>query len=178
MADRPGILYLRTRRSGAPTLYDPGETFAIGGSVAVRSGDEDAITLAGCGVTVHEALEAAEALERDGLRARVLDLYSVKPIDTQALLAAAEETGGIVVAEDHWPEGGLGEAVLAALAAAGTTCPVRLLGVSDMPVSGKPEELLAAAGIDSEAIAGAARELLDGARSGRFRRSGAPAASG
>jgi transketolase len=158
MAERPGITYLRTMRGALPTLYDPGDDFEIGGSRTVRKGDD--VTLAGCGVTVHEALRAAAELESAGIRARVLDLYSIKPIDKPALCAAARETAGIVVAEDHWPQGGLGEAVLAGLAAAGERARVVALGVGDMPLSGTPDELLRAAGIDCSAIAAAARELI------------------
>jgi transketolase len=161
MADRPGINYIRTSRGGAPTLYGPDEEFPIGGARVVRDGDD--VTLAGCGVTVHEALKAAEKLEADGVHARVLDLYSIKPLGTEALFAAASETAGIVVAEDHWPEGGLGEAVLSAFAAEATRPQVIALAVRDMPGSGKPAELLHAAGIDAEAIAAAAWRLV-GAR--------------
>ncbi len=111
--------YLRTLRGALPTLYGPDEQFPVGGSRVLRShGDHDDVTLAGCGITVHEALKAADELEREGIAARVLDLYSVKPIDT--LTDAAGETGGLVFAEDHWPEGGLAEAALSALADAGT----------------------------------------------------------
>jgi transketolase len=164
MADRPGITYMRTSRGAMPTLYGPDEEFAIGGSRIVRGGDaHDDVTLAGCGVTVHEALRAADQLEAEGIHARVLDLYSIKPIGGEALWAAASETAGIVVAEDHWPEGGLGEAVLSSLASEGSQAQVITLGVREMPGSGKPEELLHAAGIDAEAIAGAAWRLL-GAR--------------
>ena len=112
---------------------------------------------------IGEALRAADQLEAEGIRARVLDLYSIKPIGGEALWAAASETAGIVVAEDHWPEGGLGEAVLSSLASEGSQAQVVTLGVREMPGSGKPEELLHAAGIDAEAIAGAAWRLL-GAR--------------
>ena len=171
MADWPGIVYLRTLRGAAPTLYEPGPDFAIGGSRTVRDGDD--IALAGCGATVHEALEAAEALAADGIHARVLDLYSVKPIDAEALLAAAGETAGIVVAEDHWPEGGLGEAVLSALARSDVHAPVRALAVGEMPLSGAPEDLLREAGIDAEAIARTARALLDGTDRRRLARVGA-----
>jgi transketolase len=120
----------------------------------VREGD--AVTIVGCGVTVHEALKAADELEG----ARVIDCYSIKPIDSAALAAAARETGKLVVVEDHWPEGGLGEAVLAALAEEGVSCEFRHLAVREMPRSGKPDELLAAFGIDAASIAAAARELV------------------
>jgi transketolase len=159
MADRDGITYMRTSRGASPTLYDPGEDFPIGGSRVVREGAD--VTLAGCGVTVHEALRAAERLAEDGIDARVLDLYSIKPVDAAALHAAAAETRGLVVAEDHWPEGGLGEAVLAALAADGRRPSVVTLGVRGMPGSGKPAELLHEAGIDASAIGEAARRVAD-----------------
>jgi transketolase len=158
MADLDGIAYLRTHRGALPVIYEPGDRFEIGGSRAVREGDD--VTLVGAGVTLHEALAAAEQLAGSGVEARVIDLYSVKPVDTQMLARAASETGAIVIAEDHWPEGGLGEAVLSALAEAGESCPVRKLGVETMPGSGTPEELLREAGIDAGAIATAARELV------------------
>jgi transketolase len=161
MADLDGIAYLRTHRGALPVIYGADDRFDIGGSHVVREGDD--VTLVGAGVTLHEALAAAEELARDGVEARVIDLYSVKPVDTQTLARAASETGAIVTAEDHWPEGGLGEAVLSALAEAGESCPVRKLGVEIMPGSGTPEELLREAGIDAGAIATAARELV-GAR--------------
>jgi transketolase len=158
MADLDGISYLRTHRGALPVIYGPDDRFEIGGSRVVRDGDD--ITLVGAGVTLHEALAAAEELARDGVEARVIDLYSVKPVDTETLARAATETGAIVTAEDHLPEGGLGEAVLSALAEAGESCPVRKLGVEIMPGSGTPEELLSEAGIDAGAIATAARELV------------------
>src|SRR5262245_49642888 len=151
MADLDGISYLRTLRPNTPVLYGPDEEFPIGGSKVVRDGD--AVTIVGCGITVHEALKAAEELEG----ARVIDCYSIKPIDAATLAAAARETGKLVVVEDHWPEGGLGEAVLAALAEQGVTCEFRHLAVRQMPRSGKPDELLAAFGIDAAAILEAAR---------------------
>jgi transketolase len=151
MADLEGISYMRTLRPNTPVLYGPDEEFPIGGSKVVRDGD--AVTIVGCGITVHEALKAADQL--DG--ARVIDCYSIKPIDSTTLAAAARETGKLVVVEDHWPEGGLGEAVLAALAAEGVSCEFRHLAVGDMPHSGKPDELLAAFKIDAAAIVEAAR---------------------
>jgi transketolase len=157
MADLDGIVYLRTHRGALPVIYGPDEEFGVGGSRVLREGDD--ITLVGAGVTLHEALRAADELASDGVEARVIDLYSVKPVDVQTLARAAAETGAIVAAEDHWPEGGLGEAVLSALAEAGESCPVRKLGVEIMPGSGPPEELLREAGIDAGAIAAAAREL-------------------
>ncbi|HEV2769859.1 MAG TPA: transketolase [Solirubrobacteraceae bacterium] len=159
MADREGISYIRTNRGKFPTIYGPDEQFTIGGSRVVRSSENDQVALIGAGVTLHEALEAAERLEGEGVSARVIDLYSLKPIDTQTLATAAKECGRIVTVEDHWPEGGLGEAVLHALAEAGQPAQVRVLGVQGNPGSGPPDELLAKAGIDADAIAAAAREL-------------------
>jgi transketolase len=164
MADRPGISYLRTTRGAYPVLYDSADTFPVGGSKILRSGPDDAVTLIGAGVTLHACLAAAESLASDGLQARVIDLYSVKPIDSGTLVAAAAATNGrLVVAEDHSPAGGLGSAVADALLEAGVQG-LRLthLSVRDMPGSGTSEELLAAAGIDAPHIEAAARELLGG----------------
>ena len=158
MADLDGISYIRTLRPNTPVVYGPDEEFPIGGSRVLREGDD--VTLVGCGITVHEALEAAEALAADGVSARVIDCYSLKPIDGGTLAAAAEETELIVTVEDHWPEGGLGEAVLSALAERGVAARVTRLAVTDMPRSGKADELLAAYGIDAVAIANAARSLV------------------
>jgi transketolase len=158
MADLEGISYLRTLRPNTPVLYGPDEEFPIGGSRVLRHGDD--VTLVGCGITVHEALEAAEALAADEIEARVVDCYSLKPIDGETLVTAAEETGRIVTVEDHWPEGGLGEAVLSALADQGARAEVIRLAVREMPRSGKPDELLAAYKIDAAAIADAARTLV------------------
>ena len=155
MADLEGISYLRTLRPNTPVLYGPDEEFPIGGSRVVREGTD--VTLVGCGITVHEALDAAETLAGEGISARVIDCYSVKPIDAATLETAAKETKGLVVAEDHWPEGGLGEAVLSALA--GTELGFAHLAVREMPHSGKSDELLTAFGIDAAAIAAAARAL-------------------
>ncbi|HYY74562.1 MAG TPA: transketolase [Solirubrobacterales bacterium] len=157
MADREGITYLRTHRGATPVIYPAAEEFEVGGSRTVREGDD--VTLVGAGVTLHEALRSAEELVDEGIEARVIDLYSIKPIDAGALRLAAEETAGIVAAEDHWAEGGLGDAVLAALAETGATTRVRMLAVREMPGSGKPGELMRQAGIDAEAITTAAREL-------------------
>lgn len=158
VADTPGIRYLRTSRGAAEVIYSADETFDIGGSKVLREGTD--VTLIGAGITLHESLRAADRLAEEGVRARVIDCYSVKPIDAGTLRSAARDTGGLVVAEDHWPEGGLGAAVLEALADTGSTAPVRRLGVSGMPGSGKPAELLHEAGIDADAIAQAARGIL------------------
>ncbi len=160
MADLEGISYLRTLRPDTPVLYGPDEDFPVGGSRVLRSSGDDEVTLVGCGITVHEALKAADTLAEEGIRARVVDCYSIKPIDGDALASAAEETGRLVVAEDHWPEGGLGDAVLGALADRDAHAQVRRLAVREMPRSGKSAELLAAYGIDAAAIAEAARTLV------------------
>jgi transketolase len=164
MAAAPGISYLRTTRGSYPGLYPAGESFPLGGSKLARSGAADQVTLVGAGVTLHEALRAAEILQGEGIAARVIDCYCVKPIDTETLAAAAEATGGrIVVAEDHHPEGGLGSAVADALLTAGQR-DLRFthLAVREMPGSGTGEELLAWAGIDADHIAAAARKLVSG----------------
>jgi transketolase len=161
MADTPGISYMRTTRGNYPGLYDNGEAFPVGGSKTLRSTATDQVTLIGAGVTLHECLRAADLLAADGITARVIDCYSVKPIDTGALTAAVADTSGrLVVAEDHHPEGGLGSAVADALLAAGQR-DFRLtrLAVREMPGSGTGEELMAWAGIDAEHIADAARQL-------------------
>ncbi|HZZ55361.1 MAG TPA: transketolase [Trebonia sp.] len=164
MAATPGISYMRTTRGAYPGLYPSGETFPVGGSKVLRSGEQDAVTLVGAGVTLHECLGAAEQLAAEGIHVRVIDCYSVKPIDTATLTAAAQATGGcLVVAEDHHPEGGLGEAVTSALVAAGQeNLTIVHLAVREMPGSGTGAELLAWAGIDAEHIAAAARELAGG----------------
>jgi transketolase len=161
MADRPGVVYLRTTRGPTPVIYGPDEAFPIGGSSVIRSSDADEVTLIGAGVTLHESLAAADLLARSGIRARVIDLYSIKPIDTPALVAAARATGRIVTTEDHRPEGGLGEAVVAAISDAGATARVVRLAVEHMPGSATPAEQLADAGIDAAAIAEAARRICD-----------------
>ncbi|MGH3065571.1 MAG: transketolase [Gaiellaceae bacterium] len=161
MAETDGISYLRTLRPATRVLYAPEEEFAIGGSRVLRSSDDDEIALIGAGITVHESLRAADVLAEEGIAARVIDLYSIKPLDMATLLAAAEATQGrLVTVEDHWPEGGLGDAVRAALADTDDTPRVVSLAVQGMPRSGKPEELLAEARIDAKHIAAAARRLV------------------
>jgi transketolase len=157
MAELEGISYLRTTRSDTSVIYGPDEKFPVGGSKTVRSSDDDDVTIVAAGITLHEALNAAESLAGEGVSARVIDCYSVKPIDAETLRAVGTP---IVTAEDHWAAGGLGEAVLAALADADERPPVTVLAVRELPRSGKPAELLAAAGIDAEAIATAARKLV------------------
>jgi transketolase len=157
MADREGISFLRTLRGKTEVRTPPGDEVPIGGSRVVRGGDDVAIVA--CGITVDQAVEAAERLAGDGVEARVIDAYSVKPIDADTVRAAARECGAIVTVEDHWPEGGLGDAVLEALAETDDRPPVHKLAVREMPTSGTPDELLHLAGIDAEGIADAARSL-------------------
>jgi transketolase len=145
---------LRTLRPATPVLYAPDEEFEIGGSRTLRQGDDVAIV--GAGITVHEALKAAETLAAEGIEARVIDLYSIKPLDAETLRSL---TSPIVTVEDHWAEGGLGEAVLSALGDADDRPPVVRLAVHEMPHSGKPAELLAQAGINAAGIVAAARTL-------------------
>jgi len=160
MAEREGIVFLRTTRAATPVVYGADEEFPIGGSRVLREGDDVAIV--GAGITLHEAVKAAEQLEGEGISARVIDLYSVKPVDGETLRAAAEATGGrILTVEDHWSEGGIGDAVLEALSDGETPARVVRLAVRDLPGSGKPAELLAAAGIDAEHIVAAAHALVE-----------------
>jgi transketolase len=162
MADTAGISYLRATRGAYPVIYGPEETFPLGGSKVHRAGPNDAVALIGAGVTVHECLTAAGQLAEAGINARVIDLYSIKPIDADTLRRTCLETGGrIVVAEDHYPEGGIGSAVLEALAGPDTPeLHAVLLGVKSLPTSGKPQELLDAAGISARHITAAARRLV------------------
>jgi transketolase len=161
MAERDGVVYMRTTRGAYPVLYGPDEAFPVGGAKVVRSSPDDQVTLVGAGVTLHNCLAAADQLGRDGIRARVVDLYSVKPIDTQTLLEAAAATGDrLVVAEDHYPEGGIGGAVLEAFNDAGHPVRISHLAVRGLPGSGTPAELMEAAGISAGHIEQAARELL------------------
>ncbi|HZC28901.1 MAG TPA: transketolase C-terminal domain-containing protein, partial [Gaiellaceae bacterium] len=155
MVDTEGIVYMRTLRPNTPVIYGPDEEFEIGGSRTLREGDD--VALIAAGVTVPEAVKAAEQLAQDGIEARVVDLYSIKPLDEETLRSL---TMPIVTVEDHFPEGGIGEAVLSALADAEDRPRVVQLAVREMPHSGKPAELLAAAGIDADHIADAARQLV------------------
>jgi transketolase len=161
LAAHHGIGYLRTTRGNTPVIYEPGEPFPVGGSKVLRSSHADRVTIVTAGITVHEALGAADALAADGIAARVIDLYSVKPVDAQTLREAAEVTEHFVTVEDHFPEGGLGDAVLAAFANGHQPPAVTKLAVHTIPGSASPEEQLHAAGIDAKAIEAAVRALLD-----------------
>jgi transketolase len=160
LADRPGICYLRTLRPKTTVRTPPDEQVRIGGSRLVRGSDSDDVTIVACGITVEEAANAADTLQSDGIRARVIDCYSIKPIDAETLQTAARETSAIVTVEDHWPEGGLGEAVLSAIADQRHRPRLAKLGVRDVPVSGKAAELMHAAGIDADAIVEAVQRIV------------------
>ena len=156
-ADRPGITFIRTLRGKTPVRTPAGEA-RIGGSRIAHEGDDVAIIA--CGICVDEAVKAAERLASEGVHARVLDAYSIKPLDAEAVAAAARDCGAIVTVEDHAPEGGLGDAVLDALAEGDERAHVVKLAVREIPGSGTPEELLHGAQIDADAIADAASKLV------------------
>jgi transketolase len=156
MAQRPGMAYMRTSRPKTPVIYGPDERFAIGGSKVLRQSENDAATVITAGVTVFEALKAFEQLQKEGIAIRVIDAYSVQPIDAQTMIEAAKATGGAVITvEDHYAAGGIGDAVSEAIAPAGFA--VRRLAVREIPRSGQPEELLDRYGISASHIVDAVR---------------------
>ena len=140
-----------------PVLYGSGERFPIGGSKTLHESSEDIVTVVGAGVTLHEALAAYEELKDEGILVRVVDLYSVKPIDVETLTRAASETQALLTVEDHYPEGGLGEAVRSAFD--GVSVTVHSLAVSRLARTGKPEELLDYVSISRQALAAKVREI-------------------
>ncbi len=185
MIEQPGICYMRTTRMDTPSLYQPDEEFKIGGSMVVKQSKEDQVTVMGAGVTLYEALKAYEELLKEGIKVRVIDLYSIKPLDVETLKKAAEETKAMITVEDHFAEGGMGEAVASGLRHPGGTpmlqrrtdrissqgdsiaslqndgrYPIYSLAVRKMPRSGKPEELLAYEEIDSGAIVKKVKEII------------------
>jgi transketolase len=163
MANHNGIVYMRTTREKTSVIYGPDEKFSVGGSKVLRQSENDEATIVAAGITVHEALEAYEQLRQDGITVRVIDAYSVKPIDEETLIAAAMDTGKIITVEDHWPEGGLGEAVLEAFSQIDGPLPrIVKLAVQSLPGSGTPAELLEEAGISAHHIQEAARVLVKG----------------
>ncbi len=160
MSTLPGISYMRTTREKTNVLYDSNEKFAVGGSKTLRSSAKDKATIVAAGITLHESLKAYDELKQQGIDVRVIDAYSVKPIDAKTLQKAAAETGTLIVVEDHFEEGGLGDAVLDAFAGGGEPLPkVIKLAVRIMPGSGKPQELLDAAGISAKHIVAAVKNL-------------------
>jgi len=156
-ANTPGIVYIRTSRPKTKVVYANDERFPVGGSKTLRSSGKDAVTVVGAGVTLHEALAAHATLAAEGIAIRVIDLYSLKPIDQATLLKAAAETRAILTVEDHSVAGGLGEAVAAAVSGRGR---VEIVGVKDMPRSGTPSELMSEHGLDAAAIVAAVKRLL------------------
>jgi transketolase len=161
MAGRAGINYLRTSRPKLPILYSQDEKFPIPGFKVLRQSPQDKATVIGAGVTLHEALKAADQLKAEGTAVRVIDLYCVKPIDGKELAKEIAFTGGrLITVEDHWAEGGIGEAVLSALARAGVApAKSQLIAVREMPHSGKPDELVDAFGISARHIVEAVRAI-------------------
>jgi transketolase len=153
MAYRPGPAYMRTSRPKTPVIYDASTTFTVGGSQTVRSSAADTVTLVGAGITLFECLSAHEMLKAQGVTARVIDLYCLQPIDTETLQRAAKETGVIVTVEDHYPAGGIGEAVMNAVAPIGGK--VHQIAVRELPRSGRPDELLDKFGISARHIVAA-----------------------
>jgi transketolase len=156
-ANARGVVYIRTTRPKTKTLYPVTETFPIGGSKTLRSSPNDRLTIVAAGVTLHEALAAADRLKGMGIPIRVIDLYSVKPIDQRTLVKAAQETRLLLTVEDHSVCGGIGEAVAAAVSGA---CRVEMVGVRTIPHSGKPQELLEHFGLSAGAIERRVRELI------------------
>jgi transketolase len=163
MANTPGTVYLRATRGAYPVVYPTGERFHVGGSKLLRASNADRVSLVGAGVTLHACLDAAGQLAEQGIQARVIDLYSVKPVDVAGLLDALSSTEGrMVVVEDHYPEGGLGAAVLEALAGVGVKeLHFAHLAVRGLPGSGASAELLDAAGISASHIVDAALGLIE-----------------
>jgi transketolase len=156
MASTPGPAYMRTSRPKTPVIYGPTEAFPIGGLKVLRSSSADVATVIGAGITVFEALAAYDTLKAEGLAIRVVDLYSLQPIDAAALIACAKASGGrLITVEDHYAAGGIGDAVASAVAPAGFT--VTRLAVREIPRSGKPEELVDRYGLSARHIVAAVR---------------------
>ncbi len=149
-ASHAGPLYIRTSRPKTPVIYDSAETFPIGGCKVLRQSAQDSATVIGAGITVFEALKAHDQLAAKGVHVRVIDLYSVQPVDAATLITAGRETGRLITVEDHYAGGGIGDAVTRAVAAEGMT--VTRLAVREIPRSGKPEELVDKYGISARHI--------------------------
>jgi transketolase len=156
MAYHPGPVYMRTSRPKTPVIYGPDEEFAVGGLKVLRQSGNDVATVVGGGITVFEALKAYDELQKQGTSIRVVDLYSLQPIDAASLVRCARETKGrVITVEDHYPGGGIGDAVAAAIAPDGFT--VKRLAVTEIPRSGTPEELVDRFGISARHIIAAVR---------------------
>jgi transketolase len=160
MAEHTGIAYLRTTRKETPILYRNDEAFRIGGSKVLKSNKADAAAVVAAGITLHEALKAYEELKAAGVLIRVIDLYSVKPVDASTLIEAADDTGAVITVEDHFAEGGIGEAAASALS--GHPAPLYTLAVRRMPKSGKPDELMEYEEISKQAIVRKVKEIMKG----------------
>ncbi len=158
MAQRPGMAYMRTSRPKTPVIYGPDEKFPIGGSKVLRQSDTDVATVVGAGVTVFEALKAHDTLKAEGINIRVIDAYSVQPIDAQTMMEAAKATGAMITVEDHYAAGGIGDAVSEAIALTGVG--VRRLAVREIPRSGQPDELLDRYGISARHVVDAVRAAI------------------
>ena len=158
MAQRPGMAYMRTSRPKTPVIYGLDERFPIGGSKVLRKSDHDVAVVIGAGITVVEALKAHDQLKSEGIAIRVIDLYSVQPIDTQTLVEAAKAVhGAVITVEDHYPAGGIGDAVSEAISSAGFA--VRRLAVREIARSGQPDELIDRYGISARHIVDAVRSV-------------------
>ena len=157
-AETPGIVYIRTSRPKTPILYSADEDFKIGGSKVLKSSPQDCATLVAAGVTLHEALKAYQELQNDGISVRVIDLYSIKPLDLETLRQAAGETQLLVTVEDHYPEGGLGDAVRSALA--NESCRFHQLAVTGLPRSGPGSELMDVFGINARGIVKTVKKMV------------------
>ncbi|MFZ0428511.1 MAG: transketolase [Acidobacteriota bacterium] len=158
-AQTPGIVYIRTSRPKTPVLYNAAEAFSVGGSKVVRSSSQDKVTVLAAGVTLHQALQAADELSGQGVQIRVIDVYSIKPIDAETVTRAAAETAKIITVEDHYLEGGLGEAARAAVSSS-TPCQWVHLAVRSLAHSGRSQELLDQHGISARRIVEAVRKML------------------
>jgi transketolase len=159
MVATKGVAFLRTSRPKTPVIYSNEENFPIGGAKVLRQSDNDKVTVVAAGVTLFESLKAADALKQEGIGVTVIDAYSIKPLAKDVIKAAAQKTNNLVLTvEDHYPQGGLGDAVAGELSADGVK--VQKLAVFELPHSGKPEELLARYGLDSAAIARKIKSML------------------
>jgi len=181
MAAKKGLFYLRATRADLPVLYDLDEKFEIGGSKTLKSSDKDILTIMAAGITLHEGIKAVNALAKKGIFVRLIDMYSIKPLDEKAILLASQQTKGILVVEDHYKQGGLYEAICSSVSSINSSkkidqnpthnssnnqpsqninCPVYSLCVTKMPHSGTPEELLSYMQIDSDSIQNKVLEII------------------
>lgn len=152
-----GNVYIRTTRMDTPVIYSKSDSFKIGGSKTIKESKDDRVAICAAGITLHEALKAYRELKKENIQVRVIDVYSIKPLDTESILKAQQETEAIITVEDHYREGGLGEAIKSE--ASGKT-PVYILAVKKMPRSGKPYELLDYEGISGRAIINKVKEII------------------